>query len=63
MFFGVDKNPARIWAQAILLLTFVVLPGCSHQVLTFFFTGVPEPGQVRTSEASEPGKTIAEIVE
>lgn len=30
---------------AMLLLAGLVLAGCSHQVLTFFFTGVPEPGQ------------------
>lgn len=30
---------------AFLLVITLALPGCSHQVLTFFFTGVPEPGQ------------------
>jgi predicted CXXCH cytochrome family protein len=50
MRFGINKKYAGISTQLLTLLIFVMLSGCSHQVLTFFFTGVPEPGQERTSE-------------
>lgn len=38
-------------ALAIVLLVLAGMQGCSHQVLTFFFTGVPEPGQEQVSDA------------
>lgn len=45
----------------MLLLGGSALAGCSHQVLTFFFTGVPEPGQpeaarIDTSQARRDGR-------
>lgn len=45
MYIGLHTGILRITALAWLLLMMFALPGCSHQVLTFFFTGVPEPGQ------------------
>lgn len=43
MYFGPHKSHLVVLAS--LLLVALALAGCSHQVLTFFFTGVPEPGQ------------------
>lgn len=43
MYFELSKR--IVVSLALLLLISLALPGCSHQVLTFFFTGVPEPGQ------------------
>ena len=37
---------------ASLPLIAFALPGCSHQVLTFFFTGVPEPGQEQVADST-----------
>ena len=45
MFFRLCIRCFGIGTVAVLLVALVSLPGCSHQVLTFFFTGVPEPGQ------------------
>ncbi len=56
--FGKNRmRPPGITALAIVLLQFVALQGCSHQVLTFFFTGVPEPGQ------ESPGETKTTLAE
>ena len=45
-----NPGTARISAVfPLLLLGALTLAGCSHQVLTFFFTGVPEPGQEAVS--------------
>ena len=43
------RNRYAILVPALLLVVALALPGCSHQVLTFFFTGVPEPGQEDTA--------------
>lgn len=43
------RNRYVILVPALLLVVALALPGCSHQVLTFFFTGVPEPGQEDTA--------------
>jgi len=59
MFFKDHFRPFGIGALAILLAVLVGLPGCSHQVRTFFFTGVPEPGQEQV-DANEPPKTLSE---
>ncbi len=45
---GTARNPAV--TPLLLLLGALALTGCSHQVLTFFFTGVPEPGQQPAAE-------------
>lgn len=42
--------------QAVsILIASIILSGCSHQVLTFFFTGVPDPNAANTVESPEPG--------
>lgn len=41
-----NQDYSRFRAPVMLvILTVLLLGGCSHRVLTFFFTGVPEPGQ------------------
>ncbi len=50
------------WTVSMFLLLGLV--ACSHQVLTFFFTGVPEPGQAeetlveQLAESEKPGKNV-----
>ena len=48
----------------LLLLGAGGMAGCSHQVLTFFFTGVPEPGQegAAKTEVSAARSEDTEIV-
>jgi len=36
-----------------LVLMALIITGCSHQVRTFFFTGVPEPGQEQVGETEQ----------
>ena len=49
---GTARNPTAI--SLVLLLGALALAGCSHQVLTFFFTGVPEPGQPEAAGSEAP---------
>jgi len=46
----------RFAVLALLLLMTFALPGCSHQVLTFFFTGMPESGQEQIVAADNVAK-------
>ncbi len=50
MYFEPQKGTLAV--LALLLLVAFALPGCSHQVLTFFFTGVPEPGQEQIADST-----------
>lgn len=43
----------------MLLLVALALAGCSQSVLNFFFTGVPEPGEVRTVDDRPPEPLFA----
>lgn len=45
--------------RVLLLLTALTAAGCSHQVLTFFFTGVPDPGAEQADEAAQTATLAA----
>ena len=50
MYFELTKGTLVV--LALLLLVAIGLLGCSHQVMTFFFTGVPEPGQEQVADST-----------
>ncbi len=57
MFFRLHLTRRRMINPVLLLAMIAALAGCTYQVRTFFFTGVPEPGQ---EEERKVGVTVNE---
>lgn len=57
---GVTCNAHRMPRTIAVVLVAGLLSGCSYQVLSFFFTGVPDPNSAPPAIAAEPDQLTEE---
>lgn len=65
MFYLIENLMFRSSRVVVTMLVTLLLGACSHQVLTFFFTGVPDPNQPVAAITTETtsSDTVEEIAE